>query len=286
MNLSEIKTIFQKELKSLFPKTEIDSFFYLLTEEFIGLKRIDIALNPNKKIDSEIENNFNSALGKLKKEIPIQYIIGETEFYGLPFYVDKNVLIPRPETEEIVAWIINEIQEKRKDDKDLNILDIGTGSGCIAISLAKNILNSKVWALDISEKALKNAKKNAKLNGVTIQFLNNDILNLDELPIKFDIIVSNPPYVRELEKKQMQDNVLKHEPHLALFVKDENALIFYSKIADIANNYLNSKGKIFFEINQEFGKESINLLKEKGFKNIELRKDIFDVDRMIMGEKN
>ncbi len=285
MNLSEIKTIFQKELKSLFPKTEIDSFFYLLTEEFIGLKRIDIALNPNKKIDSEIEKSFNSALGELKKEIPIQYIIGETEFYGLPFYVDKNVLIPRPETEEIVAWIINEIQEKRKDDKDLNILDIGTGSGCIAISLAKNILNSKVWALDISEKALKIAKKNAKLNGVTIQFLNNDILNLDELPIKFDIIVSNPPYVRELEKKQMQDNVLKHEPHLALFVKDENALIFYSKIADIANNYLNSKGKIFFEINQEFGKESINLLKEKGFKNIELRKDIFDVDRMIMGEK-
>ena len=286
MNIFEIKNTFHKELKNLFPNNEIDNFFYLLTETYLKLKRVDIALNPNREINNEIEKKFFSALAKLKKEIPIQYIIGETEFYGLPFYVDKNVLIPRPETEELVLWIIKEIQDKRKEKKDLNILDIGTGSGCIAIALAKNLTNVKMWALDVSEKAIGIAKKNAKLNHVNVQFLDKDILNLKKLPVKFDVIVSNPPYVRELEKKEIKNNVLQNEPHLALFVKDNNPLLFYDKIADLAKENLNPNGKLYFEINQYLGKETVSLLKQKGFKNIELKKDIFDKDRMIKCDLN
>ena len=286
MNIFEIKNTFHKELKNLFPNNEIDNFFYLLTETYLKLKRVDIALNPNREINNEIEKKFFSALAKLKKEIPIQYIIGETEFYGLPFYVDKNVLIPRPETEELVLWIIKEIQDKRKEKKDLNILDIGTGSGCIAITLAKNLTNVKMWALDVSEKAIGIAKKNAKFNHVNVQFLDKDILNLKKFPVKFDVIVSNPPYVRELEKKEIKNNVLQNEPHLALFVKDNNPLLFYDKIADLAKENLNPNGKLYFEINQYLGKETVSLLKQKGFKNIELKKDIFDKDRMIKCDLN
>ena len=280
MSLIEIKNIFHKELKDFFPKTEIDSFFYLLTKHYQNLNRVDIALDPNREISKEIEKKFSSALAKLKKEKPIQYIIGETEFCGLKFKVNDNVLIPRPETEELVHWILKNSTFKIQNST-LKILDIGTGSGCIAIALANNISNSKVWALDISKKALKIAVKNAKLNGVSIQFLNKDIFKMNESTLKFDIIVSNPPYIRELEKREINNNVLKHEPHLALFVKDKNALIFYDKIADIAKENLNYNGELYFEINQYLAKETIDLLNQKGFKNIELRKDIFGNDRMI-----
>ncbi|MEN8185622.1 MAG: peptide chain release factor N(5)-glutamine methyltransferase [Bacteroidota bacterium] len=303
MTLNDFKKIFQKELFGFYQKKEIDSFFYLLTENFLNLKRIDIALDPDKEISKKIEEIYISAIAKLKKEIPIQYIIGETEFYGLKFMVDENVLIPRPETEEMVEWIITEVRRKKKEERDisrkskvespdsklktqnskLKILDIGTGSGCIAISLARNIPNAEVNAIDISKKALNIAKDNAKLNQVNINYIEKDILKTPDLYTKFDIIVSNPPYVRKFEKKQMQGNVLKHEPHLALFVEDDDPLHFYNKIADLALKNLNTGGKLFFEINQEFGEETIELLKEKGFKDIELRKDIFGVDRMIMG---
>lgn len=291
MTINNIKNLFLSELSNLYPKQEIESFFYLLTEAFLDLKRVDIILHPNKEVAYEIEQKYNSALAKLKKEIPIQYIIGTTEFYGLPFTVNENVLIPRPETEELVAWVIEEVESKKlkvKSEKSLTsnpkpftILDIGTGSGCIAISLAKNLTNAKVWALDISKEAIKIAQNNAKLNHVNVQFLNEDILTLKKLPVKFDIIVSNPPYVRELEKEEIKKNVLENEPHLALFVKDENALIFYDKIADIAKENLNTNGKLYFEINQYLGNETSSLLKKKGFENIELKKDIFGNDRMI-----
>ncbi len=293
MIINNLKKIFQNELLSIYPKQEIDSFFYLLTEAFMGLKRVDIALDPKFEIDISNKQKLFSALAKLKNEIPIQYIIGETEFYGLTFIVDKNVLIPRPETEELVSWVLNEVKRlkdkvERKDHKktSIKILDIGTGSGCIAIALAKELPYANVWALDISDKALKIAKLNAKLNNVNIQFLKKDILKTKELPLNFDIIISNPPYIEEHEKSKMKNNVLLNEPQLALFVKDHKPLIFYDIISDIALNNLHKNGLLFFEINQTFGKEMIQLLNGKGFKNIELRKDIFGNDRMLKADLN
>ena len=283
MTITSLKNIFKIHLKDLYPITEIESFFFQLIEHRIGLKRIDLALDPNQELTSDNEIYFTDVLSQLKKEIPLQYIIGETEFYGLPFNVNKNVLIPRPETEELVSWIIEDV---KNDSKKIKILDIGTGSGCIAVSLAKNIPNAKVWALDISNQAIEIAQKNALLNKVDIQFINKDILKLDELNIEFDIIVSNPPYVRELEKAEIKNNVLENEPHLALFVKDQNPLLFYDKISDFAKNNLVHKGSLYFEINQYLGKETIGLLVKKGLGNIELRKDIFNNDRMIKAVNN
>ena len=284
MTINNIKNLFLNELLNLYPKQEIESFFNLLTEAFLDLKRVDIILDPNKEIVNEVEQKYNSALAKLKKEIPIQYIIGTTEFYGLPFTVNENVLIPRPETEELVSLILQNSKLKTQNSKDLTILDIGTGSGCIAIALAKNLPNAKIWALDVSEKAIEIAKQNAKLNDVDVQFLNENILNLKQLPKNFDVIVSNPPYVRELEKQEINNNVLNHEPHLALFVKDNDPLLFYDKIADIAKENLTKNGELYFEINQSLGKETVALLKQKGFQNIELKRDIFGKDRMIKAE--
>ena len=197
-------------------------------------------------------------------------------------------MIPRPETEELVQLIIQKTKEKREKNKgnplsnlELKILDIGTGSGCIAIALAKNIPNVKVWALDVSEKALEVANKNATLNKADIQFLQLDILKTNKLQSNFDIIVSNPPYVRELEKQEIKNNVLQNEPDLALFVKDKDPLLFYDRIASVAKENLTQCGELYFEINQYLGIENVELLKNKGFHHIELRKDLFGNDRMI-----
>lgn len=291
MTLTELKNNFKAALKSIYPKEEIDSFFYLLMDFKLQLKRVDIALNPTKTISDSDLLFFTDALKKLEQEIPIQYIIGATEFYGLPFYVNEHVLIPRPETEELVQLIIEQVKGIRQkvknrvpltqNSKPLTLLDIGTGSGCIAISLAKNLPNIEVWALDISKDALKVARKNAGLNNVNINFLNENILTLKTLPQQFDIIVSNPPYVRMQEKQKMNNNVLKNEPCLALFVEDYNPLLFYDKIADLAIKNLNKKGVLFFEINQYLGKETMRLLEKKGFANTEVHKDIFGNERMI-----
>ena len=280
MQIQQFKTTFFNKLKEQYPVTEIQSFFNLLVEYKLNLSRIEVALRPDFEISKTDLEFLQKALIHLKKQIPIQYIIGETEFYGLPFKVNKNVLIPRPETEELVTFILENSKLQTPNSK-LTILDIGTGSGCIPISLAKNLPNATIYALDISSEALKTAKINAELNNVSIQFIETDILNISELPLKFDIIISNPPYVRELEKEQMQNNVLEHEPHLALFVKDNNPLLFYDKIADFAKNHLTKNGKLYFEINQYLGKETVDLLKSKEFKNIVLKKDMFGVDRMI-----
>ncbi|MCK5815193.1 MAG: peptide chain release factor N(5)-glutamine methyltransferase [Flavobacteriaceae bacterium] len=310
MTLKELKNHFNTFLDSIYPIEEIGSFYHLLLESQMNLKRIDIALEPNKEIPPLDVAFFNKALQKLKQEIPIQYILEETEFYGLPFKVNSDTLIPRPETEELVDWIISTTLNNRtptSTNNALTILDIGTGSGCIAISIAKNLPNAKIYALDISEKALIIAKQNAKLNKVAIEFIEGDILTSplsssepithkkrgllsgserNRNKIKFDIIVSNPPYVRELEKEEIKNNVLKNEPHLALFVKDSNPLLFYDKIADFALKYLKPNGQLFFEINQYLGEETAELLEQKGFFNIELRKDIFDNYRMIRSDKN
>jgi release factor glutamine methyltransferase len=203
-----------------------------------------------------------------------------THFYGLEFEVNSAVLIPRPETEELVDWIVQKSKIKNQKSK-IKILDIGTGSGCIAIALAKNLPNAQVFALDVSEQALATAKTNAELNQVTIQFLHQSILETENLCQQFDVIVSNPPYVRELEKQEIKKNVLDNEPHLALFVEDNDALIFYRKIAQLAQKNLNPQGQLYFEINQYLGQEMLDLLREMGFKNSELRQDIYGNDRMI-----
>lgn len=291
MLLKTYKSTFLQELSPLYDEKEIESFFYIVLECFHNKKRIDLALNPEMEMDALQLLRWESVLSELKKEKPIQYIIGETEFYGLPFLVNENTLIPRPETEELVAWILESTKLEVQNTK-LNILDIGTGSGCIAISLAKNLPNAQVAAIDVSEKALVIAKENAKVNAVEVNFIQADILKIDDLdqlpisnfqlPTHFDIIVSNPPYVRNLEKVEIKPNVLAYEPHLALFVEDTDALLFYRKIAELALKNLSENGQLYFEINQYLGKETVELLESLGFKNIELKKDIYGNDRMIL----
>ena len=280
MKIKEYRTQFIDALTPLYDAVEAESFFYLILEEKNQLKRIDLALRPDLVFLEAETVVWNSILEELKKEIPIQYLLGKTSFYGLDFEVNENVLIPRPETEELVEWIIK--SQKPKDERQkISILDIGTGSGCIAISLAKNILNAQVFAIDVSEKALATANKNAENNSVYVTFFNQNILETEDLQQQFDIIVSNPPYVRNLEKEEIKKNVLDNEPHLALFVEDNDALIFYKKIAELAQKNLSENGQVYFEINQYLGKEMIDLLERMKFKNIELRKDIYGNDRMI-----
>lgn len=284
MLAKDYRNNFIEKLLPLYDVLEAESFFYIILEDFYQMKRIDLALNPRFVFSEEEVEKWNSVLGKLEKEIPIQYILGNAHFYGLEFEVNENTLIPRPETEELVEWIIKN-NSKIEGFKDLKILDIGTGSGCIAISLAKNLPHAKVFAIDVSEKALKIAKRNALKNETEVTFLLKNILETEDLEQQFDIIVSNPPYVRNLEKEEIKKNVLDYEPHLALFVEDNDALIFYLKIAELAQKNLTENGQLYFEINQYLGKEMMDLLEVKNFKNIELRKDIYENDRMIFGSK-
>jgi release factor glutamine methyltransferase len=283
MKIKEYRTQFIQALSPIYDIGEVESFFYLILEEKRELKRIDLALNPDLVFSAEEIQIWNSILEQLQQEVPIQYLLEKTSFYGLNFEVNSAVLIPRPETEELVEWIIESQKPKAKSQK-LKILDIGTGSGCIAISLAKNIPNTEVFAIDVSEKALVTAQKNANSNEVIITFLEKNILETEDLEQQFDIIVSNPPYVRELEKKEIKKNVLDNEPHLALFVEDNDALLFYRKITELAQKNLRNEGKLFFEINQYLGKEMVDLLEKLNFINIELRKDIYGNDRMIKAE--
>ncbi|WP_087522694.1 peptide chain release factor N(5)-glutamine methyltransferase [Polaribacter sp. SA4-12] len=282
MILKEFRVYFTDTLSEIYPKTEIDTFFFLLIEEKLNLQRVDTVMKPDFLIADEILSELKEIIIRLKKEEPIQYILGKTEFYGLPFIVNENTLIPRPETEELVEWVLKEVAESQSCKvAKLSILDIGTGTGCIPISLAKNLKDVKISAIDVSSEALKKAKQNAILNNVDLSFLEMDILQTEELPQQYNIIVSNPPYVRELEKVEINNNVLENEPHLALFVDDDNPLIFYAKIADLAKNHLTKDGILFFEINQYLGKETVEMLKQKGFSNLELKKDLFGNDRMI-----
>lgn len=279
MKIKQYRDQFIQELTPIYDAGEAESFFYLILEDKNQLKQIDLALHPDLIFSADEIMVWNSLLESLKKEIPIQYLLEKTSFYGLDFELNSTVLIPRPETEELVEWIIKNHSKKHGQ---LKILDIGTGSGCIAISLAKNLPESSVFAIDVSEMALATAKKNATVNEVNVTFIQKNILETEDLEQQFDIIVSNPPYVRNLEKKEIKKNVLDHEPHLALFVEDNDALIFYRKIAALAQKNLSPNGQLYFEINQYLGVEMKDLLEKMNFKNIELRKDIYGNDRMIM----
>ncbi len=289
LKLTDLRNVFHKELDAMYGKEEVDSFFFLCTEFYIDLPRFQLALQPEFSLLKSEYDIFFNALEGLKQQKPIQYILGETEFYGLKFNVNKNVLIPRPETEELVDWILkSSIFHNKKES--LKILDIGTGSGCIAISLAHNIKKAEVYAVDVSEKALKLAKHNAEINNTEIQFIEANILNQTNWELvfnnlEFDIIVSNPPYVRQLEKQEIKPNVLDNEPHLALFVEDSNPLKFYNAITDFAVNYLKPNGHLFFEINQYLSEETKQLLLNSSFENVELRQDINGNFRMLKGTK-
>ena len=276
MLLKRYKTHFFDSLKNIQDEQEIESFFFILTEYLHNLKRVDVALNPNFEISEEEVEKWNAILADLQQEKPIQYITGEAWFYGLQFEVNENTLIPRPETEELVEWIIEswkleagswKSNSVKSSEVEMKILDIGTGSGCIPISLKVNLPQANVSAIDVSEQALEVAKRNAASNKVKINFIQTNILEVIDLNQNFDIIVSNPPYVRNLEKQEIKKNVLDYEPHLALFVEDTDALLFYRKIAQLALKNLSSNGLLFFEINQYLGKEMIALLENMNFKN-------------------
>lgn len=287
MKLKDIQHIFHKELDRIYGRSEVGNFFYILIEFYFNLPRFYLALDPDFSLSKEEQALMIKALHDLKEERPIQYITGVTEFLGMPIHVNENVLIPRPETEELVGWMFKELQ--RLDKPDPRILDVGTGSGCIAIALSKEFPSAEVFALDVSDSIIEMAEENAKLNEVDITFIESDILFIGEhlkgIKEPLDVIVSNPPYVRYIEKKYMRDNVLKNEPHIALFVDDNDPLKFYNAIADLAINELADSGLLFFEINAYFAKEMKDMLEAKGFTEVELRKDIFGKDRMVKAVK-
>ncbi len=278
MKLKDFRIFFTDELISLYPKKEIDVFFFRSIKAILNLDLIDVFMKKNLILRQNKLNQFYSIINRLKKEEPIQYILGFTEFYGYPFKVNSNVLIPRPETEELVAWVINEIKDFSENSK---VLDVGTGSGCIAISIKKELSILQIFALDISQKALETAKKNAFVNNVDIDFIEHDILSKLELKNQYDVIISNPPYVRLLEKSELKNNVLNNEPHSALFVTDDDPLVFYRSIAVIGKKKLTKNGLLFFEINQYLGEETKKILFDMGYKNIQLKKDFSGNDRMI-----
>ncbi len=265
-------------LKAYYPESEISGFIRIIIEH-ITKRSYPQAVISDTKLTEEQTYLLHSILYRLKNSEPIQYIIGETEFFGLPFHVTKDVLIPRPETEELVELILNENKKS-----GLKVLDIGTGSGAIAIALAKHLEEGYIEAWDISEEALKIATLNAESNAVDITFRNVDVLKSYPTDTKFDIVVSNPPYILEKEKSGMDQNVLDYEPHTALFVPDNNGLLFYDRIADIALDLLEPNGKLYFEINQAKGQNTVQLVKSKGFINVSLFQDLNKNDRMVRAE--
>lgn len=283
MKLYRLQKKFVQALQVQYPQTEIDTFFQWLCQAKLGYSRFDISLQKERELDKAACAFFNNALLRLQNFEPIQYIIGSTEFYGLPFNVTPHTLIPRPETEELVSWIIADLTLESQEClvPKLNILDIGTGSGCIAISLAKHLEKARILAVDISAEALRVAKLNAQKNGVVVDFKEVDVLKLNLFDEVFDSIVSNPPYVRELEKEKMQSNVLLHEPEGALFVTNKDPLLFYRTIAKLAHTSLKKGGFLYFEINEYLEKEMRMLLTSLDYKAIETKKDIHGKDRMM-----
>jgi release factor glutamine methyltransferase len=283
--VQDVSAAFRKDLSELYDTNEIDSLCMIVLSDVTGTTSAKIKAFPELEIHTEHAETINNIVIRLKTGEPVQYILGHTEFYGLQFKVNPSVLIPRPETEELVEWAILSVGSSQLAVG--NILDIGTGSGCIAISLKKNLADAQVSAIDISTEALKTAKENAELNNVNINFIQADILNL-KFEIEnsnFEIIISNPPYVTFEDKKQMHINVTDFEPHKALFVPEDDPLVFYKAIANFAADHLEKGGLLFFEINESYGEQIVDVLAHKLFKNIELMKDMSDRFRMIKAVK-
>jgi release factor glutamine methyltransferase len=273
---------FKRGLENLYETNEIEAITLLAVNEISGFSKAKIKAFPEQELSDSEAQQLDNILIRLKTGEPIQYILGYTEFYGLPFRVNPSVLIPRPETEELVKWILTSVSSSKWVVD--NILDVGTGSGCIAIALKKNLPGFKISALDISIAALQTAKENAALNEVDIEFMEADILSPGSASNeRYSVIVSNPPYVTPCDKAQMHANVTDFEPHTALFVPDNDPLVFYKAIANFAAKNLVDGGMLFFEINENYGKEIVELLQSKSFSNIELRKDLSGRDRMVKG---
>ena len=281
--MTAAKTLFNhliSEITSVYEENEAKSIVYLLLEHYLNLSKTDILL------DNSVNQSFDfqDVIIRLKAQEPVQYIIGETEFYGRKFKVTPDTLIPRPETEELVQLVVSswQLAVGNVTQSPISVLDLGTGSGCIAISLACELPNAQVYAYDISEKVLKIAKENANRNNVNVIFEQLDILNFPPSSFPpFSIIVSNPPYVMNAEKSEMEQNVLDYEPHLALFVEDSNPLIFYKSIAEFASKNLITNGLCVVEINQAFGLETAELFWNQGFRYVGVVKDMFGKDRMV-----
>lgn len=289
MNLAEISQLYKEQLTELYDAEEVQSLYLMVVEYLLGFSKTAYILKKQQTISDADVVKFKSILGELSYGKPIQYVLGETEFFGLKFNVNPSVLIPRPETEELVELVLESCKSlgfNRQDGNKINILDIGTGSGCIAISLKKHLPNANVYALDISAEALATAKGNAELNDLTVGFIEGDILNQSIIQSfdlsKLNVIVSNPPYIKEDEKPAMHQNVLANEPHTALFVSNDRPLVFYEAIADFAKANFEKEGRLFFEINEYLGKETVQMLDGKEFKDIVLRKDMQGKDRMIV----
>ena len=268
MTLQDFKLKMISELSSIYEMDELNSIFNILSEEYLKIPRSKILLANEIYLDDEKQTLFLSALERLKTHEPIQYILGKTSFVDMEFKVNSSVLIPRPETEELVRLILKEDLDGKE------ILDIGTGSGCIAISLAKYLPNAKVTALDISSDSLRAAKQNAKFNNVEVNFINADIFEYQSYK-KFDVIVSNPPYVTESEKPLMKNNVVKYEPKGALFISDYNPLLYYKTILNFSKVSLNKHGKIYFEINENYKDEIIELVYKYGYSKVDCKLDVF-----------
>ena len=276
------------ELEKLYGSDEANALIMILLEHYFNIDRMKIALEPDLRLSESELLTLHFAVKELLKNKPIQYILGETEFCGMRFLVDENVLIPRPETEEMVNMIVSCRDKACLVPTGYNVLDIGTGSGCIAISLAKLLEDSAVTAVDVSEKALEVAKKNAEANEVNVTFIKDDILNpqnRDLLNGQFDIIVSNPPYVCESEKSEMRANVLDYEPSTALFVSDNDPLVFYRKILEFAQKALKPNGEVWFEINEKYGNETAELCHSEGFKNVEIIRDFRERERILRARR-
>jgi len=277
MTIAELKTEFEKELKGLYSSSEIKNIFYYVLSHLLEVSKLAILSHTDKEIDENLLKNIGPILLKLKKMMPVQYVLGKADFYDMVLEVNPSVLIPRPETEELADWII-----KENKGKNISILDICTGSGCIALALKKNLPQSHLKAIDFSVKALEVAKANAKTYKLDIDFMEADALKLNQFidSNQFDTIVSNPPYVTPDEKETMHDNVLLYEPHEALFVPGNDPLIFYKAIAEFAKGS-NKTTVLYFEINESMGGELTVLLKKMGHSEIIVKKDINGKDRML-----
>lgn len=283
--VKQVSADFSEQLSTLYDSNEVNSLCMMVLENVVNISSAKIKAFPETEISTPDSERITNILTHLATGEPIQYILGYTEFYGLTFKVNPSVLIPRPETEELVDWIIKSWQLAVGSwQVPFNILDVGTGSGCIPISLKKSLADARVSAIDISPEALQIAKENAAMNNVDVNFIQDDILNPTShslLTTHYSLVVSNPPYVTLEDKNLMHTNVTNFEPHTALFVPEEDPLIFYKAIADFASSHLENGGLLFFEINENYGKQIVELLNNKQFINIELRKDISGKDRMV-----
>ncbi len=282
MKLIEFRSYFRSQLKEVSSVEQSDDFLKRITQNYFGWDAVKFGLEPDYQLSDFELSKLSLALRDLEREKPLQYILGTSHFMNLDFEVNSFVLIPRPETEELVEWIL----KNENDASPKTILDIGTGSGCIAIALKQGAPNWKISAVDVSEKALLVAKKNAKNNELDVEFYLEDILDEPSWPIGLDIIVSNPPYVLPLEKGKMKNNVLAYEPDLALFVPENDPLLFYNRIIEFGQKNLNQGGALYFEINPIFVKELYSFLKNHNFESVEVRKDFLKKPRMIKAVKS